>query len=159
MAAKRINPRRVKIHHSYSVEEAARTFGVHKNTVRGWVGKGLEPIDHRRPMLFAGDILRAFLIAQRSGRKRPCGPGTMYCFRCREPREPALGMVDYFPINAVSGNLKALCGVCETIMHRRTRRSELRAVMPGILVQIAEAPSRLMGSASPPVDCDLVRRD
>jgi hypothetical protein len=157
MSAKRLNPRRVKLHHSYSVDDAACTLGVHKNSVRGWITKGLEPIDRHRPMLFAGSTLREFLIAQRSGRKRPCQPGTLYCFRCREPRNPALGMVDYAPISAVSGNLKALCGACGTIMHRRARLADLDRVMPGIAVQMAGAPSRLRGSGSPSLKCDLVK--
>lgn len=157
MSAKRFNPRRVKLHLSYSVEDVARTLGVHKNSVRGWVDKGLEPIDRRRPMLFAGCTLRAFLIAQRSSRRRPCRPGTFYCFRCREPREPALGMVDYAPISIVGGNLKALCSVCATIMHRRTRLADLNRVMPGIAVQFAGPSSRLTGSESPSLKCDLVK--
>jgi len=159
MAAKRINPRRVKLHHSYSVEEAARLLGVHKNSVRGWLAKGLEPIDRCRPMLFAGATLRAFLIAQRTGRKRPCPPGTLYCFRCREPRRPALGMVDYAAFTPVSGNLKALCDACGTMMHRRARWSDLARVMPGTPVQIAGPASRLKGSASPPVNCDVAKED
>src|SRR6516162_8070923 len=37
---RRFNPRRVKIHRTYTVEEAARLFGVHKNTVRTWLKTG-----------------------------------------------------------------------------------------------------------------------
>ncbi len=158
MATRRTNPQRVKLHHSYSVEEAARLLGVHKNCVRGWVAKGLEPIDRGRPMLFAGSTLRAFLIAQRSGRKRPCQAGTFYCFRCREPRPPALGMVDYVKITNVSGNLKALCAACDTIMHRRAQLVDLSRVMPGIAVQIAGAPLRLIGSGSPSLKRDSVKK-
>jgi hypothetical protein len=35
------NPRLAKIHHSYSVEDLARLFRVHKNTVRSWCKQGL----------------------------------------------------------------------------------------------------------------------
>jgi hypothetical protein len=119
MSAKRINPRSVKLHHYYAVEEAAKALGVHKNSVRGWQAKGLEPVDSRRPILFHGATLRAFLEKERARRKRPCPVGTMYCFRCREARAPAMGMVDYIPINPLSGNLKAICTDCGTIMNRR----------------------------------------
>lgn len=159
MSARRIDPRRVKRHHSYTVEEAARTLDVHKNTVRGWRAKGLETVDRRRPLLFDGATLRAFLEKQRAGRKQPCRPGTLYCFSCRAPRPPALGMIDYVPINPASGNLKALCATCETIMHRRARRADLERIMPGIAVQMAGAQSRLKGSASPSLNCDLERMD
>ena len=35
------NYRLVKIHRNYTVEEAARMFGIHKNTVRAWIEAGL----------------------------------------------------------------------------------------------------------------------
>ncbi len=37
MAKRHPNYRQVKIHRNYTVEEIARLFGIHKNTVRGWV--------------------------------------------------------------------------------------------------------------------------
>jgi Helix-turn-helix domain len=45
------NPRLVKIHRSYTVEEVARILQKHKNTVRAWIKQGLRPIDGRRPIL------------------------------------------------------------------------------------------------------------
>lgn len=149
MARQRANPRAIKLHRTYSVEDAARVLGVHKNSVRGWCKDGLKAIDNGRPILFLGSELRAFLERRNASRKRPCHPGTLYCFRCREPRAPALGMVDWTPINARIGNLKALCGICETVMHRRARRDALTTIMPGLKVQIAEGPSRYKGGAYP----------
>ena len=45
------NHRLVKIHRSYTVEEIAELFGIHKNTVRDWVKGGLATSDDKRPML------------------------------------------------------------------------------------------------------------
>lgn len=159
MVRQRANPRAIKLHRTYSVEEAARVLSVHKNSVRGWCKDGLQPIDDQRPILFLGSDLRVFLEQRNASRKRPCRPGTLYCFRCREPRAPALGMVDWTSINARTGNLKALCGMCETVMHRRARRDALSTVMPGLHVQIVEGPSRLKGGPIPSLNCDASEED
>ena len=82
----------------------------------------------------------------------------MYCLRCRSPREPALGMVDYITLSATSGNLRAICGSCDAVMHRRARGDDLGRVMPGIAVQFAEGPPRLSGRGSPSLNCDFDKR-
>lgn len=103
MAARRPNPYRVKVHHSYAVQELAVILGVHKNTVRHWQSAGLQPVDSNRPLLFNGQVVRDFLIKRHNGRKCPCSPGTLYCLRCRQPRAPADGMVEYRPLKPGSG--------------------------------------------------------
>lgn len=154
MPARRINPRLIKIHRAYSVEEAARTLGAHKNSVRGWIKKGLPVVDDSRPVLILGQDLRSYLERKRRTAKRPCPPGTVYCFKCREPRAAALGMVEYVPRNAVTGNLKALCATCGTMMSRCARRHDLSTIMPGIDVQTREANARLSERALPSLNCD-----
>ncbi len=42
--AKLPNHRLVKIHRSYTVEDAARCLAVHKNTVRRWIKAGLPTV-------------------------------------------------------------------------------------------------------------------
>jgi transposase len=69
---RRPNPRLVKIHRSYAVEEIARRLEVHKNTVRAWMRAGLKAIDHRRPTLISGAELVEFLKEKRQKKKRPC---------------------------------------------------------------------------------------
>ena len=92
---RRPNPRLAKIHRNYTVEEVAGLFGIHRNTVREWVKRGLPTSDGRRPMLLLGRDLVAFLSARRAKNKRTCQPGELYCVRCRAPRAPAGDMVDY----------------------------------------------------------------
>lgn len=154
MPAKRINPRLVKLHRSYSVEEAARTLGKHKNSVRSWIAKGLPTIDKARPTLINGHDLRRFLENDRKARKRPCPPGTLYCLKCRQPMPPALGMVEYVALNDIIGNLIALCGGCDTVMYRRTRLDTIAAIMPNLDVQIREAPPRLRELTPASLNCD-----
>jgi hypothetical protein len=143
MPVKRINPRLIKLHHCYSVEEASARLGVHKNTVRGWQRDGLEAIDQSRPVLFPGKALRAYLIGKRMAAKRPCPPGMLYCFKCRTHRPPALDMLDYIPRNGTSGNLSALCATCGTVMNVAARLATLPLKMPGMAVQIREGKCRI----------------
>ena len=149
MPALRVNPQRIKIHRSYDTRELANLLGVHKNTVRQWQRNGMKPIDNVRPILFTGDTVRAFLFARNASRKRPCPPGTIYCFKCRAGCQPAGAMVDYMPINGVSGNLRAICATCETIMHRRIRLTALSVAMPGVEVQIMQGERHLIGTSYP----------
>lgn len=158
MPAKRVDPRRIKLHRPYAVDEAARALGVHRNTVRRWIKLGLAAMTSKRPTLILGSELRAFLDGRRRRRKRPCAPGTIYCFKCRGPSRPALGMVDYVPHSPTGGDLNALCETCGTEMHRRVARASIGLAMPGIEVRFREAQPRLEGSAPAPLNGDM-RKD
>ena len=158
MAQRRINPNSIKLHWTYDVSELAACCGVHKNTVRQWRREGLTPIDERKPTLFVGAAVREFLKRRNAKRKQPCGPGQLYCLRCRQPRPPAMAMAEYVPITQSSGNVRAICGVCETLMHRRVALSAIALVMPGIEVQVAERRLRLIGGPSPSLNCDLEKK-
>jgi hypothetical protein len=154
MSSRRGNPQRVKLHRIYSASDLAACLGVHKNTVRHWVANGLEAIGTDRPALFHGTTVRAFLAKRNASRKRPCPPGTLYCFRCRQPRAPALDMVEFTISKAATGNLSALCGTCGTLMHRRARAASISTIMPNLEVQIRQAGGRLIERRSPSLNCD-----
>lgn len=151
---KRINPRRAKLHWSYTVSELANRLDVHKHTVRGWLKKGLPAIDGAKPTLILGSEFQAWWGTQRKAAKRPCQPGQMYCFKCREPKAPALGMVEYVATNAATGNLKAICETCDTLMHRRTRMVDIAARMPGLDVRRTQVPSSIAALMQPSPNCD-----
>lgn len=158
MSARRINPNRVKSLLNYTARELAERLGVHKNTIRHWQRNGLDPIDKQRPFLFHGAAVRAFLISRNKSQKRPCPLGTLYCFRCREPRPPIPTSVEYLPMPSGPGNLRATCGECGTAMHRRVQPGAIHTVLPGVLVQIREVAPRLNGSPSPSSNCDFKRK-
>lgn len=154
MAPHRASPRRVKLHRIYSAAELADCLGVHKNTVRHWQVNGLEPVSTGRPTLFDGATVRAFLAKRNASRKRPCPPGTIYCFKCRHPRAPAMGIVEVTRLSPATGNLSAICEVCGTIMHRSARLAAIPAIMPNLDVQIREAGPRICERAEPSLNCD-----
>ncbi len=149
-----INPRLAKLHRSFTVFELADLLGVHRNTVRQWIREGLPVLDGARPILILGNEFQAWWGKRAKARKRPCQPGQMYCFKCREAKAPALGMVEYAAANAATGNLKALCETCGTLMHRRTRLADVVARMPGLDVRHTLAPSSIDARAHPSPNCD-----
>lgn len=151
---RRINPRCAKLHRSYTAHELAELLDVHKNTVRQWIKSGLPVVDGTRPVLITGSDFQAWWGRRRKAAKRPCQPGQMYCFKCRKPKQPALGMVEYAATNAATGNLRAICETCETMMHQRARLTNVAARMPGMDVQITLAPSRIVERAHPSPNCD-----
>lgn len=81
MATRHANQRIARIHRNYTVQEIGALFGVHRNTVREWIKRGLPTTDCERPLLILGRGLAAFLQARRSKNKRPCQPGEIYCVR------------------------------------------------------------------------------
>jgi len=139
MKRRRPNPRLVKIRRSYTVEEIARLFGIHKNTIRMWIKAGLATIDDRRPSLVHGLTLMAFLSERRRSTKQTCLPGEIYCVRCRSPKAPAANMVDYLEITKTSGNLRGICPDCNSFMHRRVAFGRLRAVTADLDVSFPQA--------------------
>ncbi|SFK45784.1 helix-turn-helix domain-containing protein [Methylocapsa palsarum] len=158
MPGKRINPNLIKTHYSYTADELAKRLGVHKNTIRNWARVGLFFLPGR-PILFHGGTVRAFIATRNAGRRAPCPPGTFYCFRCRDRRKPALGMIDFIDRLRGAGNLMAICETCGATMNRRARRDALAAIMPGLDVQIRQRPPTLSGSPVPSLDCTLKERE
>lgn len=151
---RRPNYRLVKIRRSYTVEEVARRLGVHKNTVRAWISKGLPVIDERRPTMIHGQELFSFLQRQRAGAKRPCAVEEIYCVKCREPKIPAGRMVDYLPQTESFGNLQGICPDCDTMIYRRASRARLDAICAVLDITFSVADPRIRERNFPSVICD-----
>jgi hypothetical protein len=122
------NPRLVKLHRNYSVEEIARLFGLHKNTVRNWLRQGLAPIDDRRPLLILGRELSRFLQERRRKAKQVCGPGRIFCVACRAPKVPAGKMGDCIATGPRSGTLCGICPDCDRLIYRRVNLTKIDAI-------------------------------
>ena len=138
------NPRLVKIHRTYIVQEIAELFNIHKNTVRNWIKNGLMVCDDKRPTLILGRDLITYLNDLRAKGKQPCSPGEIYCVRCRKPKQPALDMAEYTPITETFGNLSGICPDCETIINKRASFSKLHEIRPYLDVTMKEGEKRLI---------------
>jgi hypothetical protein len=154
MGRRHPNPRRVKIHRNYSVQEVARLFGIHKNTVRGWLKRGLPAIDDRRPTLILGQELSRFLRERRQKEKQRCGPGRIFCVACREPKVPAGKMAECIPTPPSSGNLRGICPSCDRLIYRRVNLTKIDAVRGDLDITFTQPSPRIRESAILSVNCD-----
>jgi hypothetical protein len=155
MGKRHPNPRLAKIHHSYSVEEIARLFAVHKNTVRSWLRAGLKPVDEERPTLVQGAELRRFLSERRKAAKQPCGPGRIYCLPCRAPMSPAGHMAECVLTRETVGRLQGICPRCDRMIYRRVNPQRLAEVKGNLDITVTQAAPRLEDTKKPHVTCDL----
>jgi excisionase family DNA binding protein len=153
MAKRRPDARRIKLHRSYSVEEAARILAVHKNTIAKWLKNGLGAIDDRRPILIQGRVLRSYLEERHRTRRRRCGRGELYCLRCRAPRRPAENRAIYTPLLRSGGNLQGRCWECSSIVCRRVSLTQLSELKEILSITIRQASSRINDRTTPCLDC------
>lgn len=155
MPKRRPNHRLVKIHRSYTVEEVARLFGMHKNTVRAWLRDGLPSCDTRRPILILGRDLAAYLKARRTKNKQPCQPGEIYCVRCRAPKLPVGNIAEYEPTTATLGNLIGICPNCDGMIYRRASRAKLAEIHRNLDITFAEGEQRVSERECPILNSDF----
>lgn len=117
--------KRARKHRSYTVAEAARLYGVHRNTVRNWIKLGLAVVRAGGLVLILGEELERFRNERKAARRRPCPPGTIYCLKCREPRQPVPASLDQTTANDRTAVVTGLCSACGIKMNRRTRLADL----------------------------------
>lgn len=149
MKKRRINPNLAKIHRAYKIEELADIYGVHKNTVRQWIQDGLETVDEQRPTLILGHQAVEFLKHRRQSRKRPCKTNEIFCLRCRSPKQPVPGLVEYVPVTESLGNLLALCPDCSSIINRRTNLTKALAISQEMQITFPQALKHIAESVQP----------
>jgi hypothetical protein len=123
--SKSYNPRHAKLHRSYTCAEAANVFKVTRAAVRAWIKAGLPAIKTSGPLLILGSDLQVFLAQRRMVRRRTCPPGTIYCLKCREPREPDPHTLTIVTLKPTSGNLRGRCLTCGAGMNRRVTFAKL----------------------------------
>ena len=150
-----VEARGIRTHWNYTVAEVAELCGVHRNTVRAWIGEGLPVIGDRKPFLIRGSDLKAFLEARAKRRKQPLADGEFYCFACRKPRRPVAGLLDYETAANGAGRLVGLCAVCETVMYRSASRADAARLLDAVGVTIVTAADTLDEPTGSPANSDL----
>lgn len=143
MANRRHSTQRVKRLRTYNVREAAKATGATAGTVCHWLKAGLQPVHDCYPTIIRGVDLIDFLKQRSISRKRPCGPGRLYCLRCKEPRRPAFHEVEFWPDGPRLGSLRGLCPSCTGIMHRRTSVARITAAAGDLRISFPHGDPRL----------------
>ncbi|MEM9222192.1 MAG: helix-turn-helix domain-containing protein [Pseudomonadota bacterium] len=122
---KRPSGRNLKGHLTYTAGELATTLSVHRNTVRSWMREGLEPVCDKRPILFRGDLVKAFLKDFRARGRAPCKPDELFCLRCRAQKRPAGNLVEIDRNRCGAPMLSAICPSCDAMMYRAIAEPDL----------------------------------
>ncbi len=134
------------------MDDAARVTGYSKGTFRRWIKSSKLPaIKDQKPHLILGGDLLDFLKG-RAARGAKLQLHECYCLKCREPRAPALGMADYIPMTATTGNLRGICPECGSLMHKAVSRAALPSLNGILDVTPVEAGERLVDTPDPSPD-------
>jgi hypothetical protein len=149
VANRKHSVRRVRGRRTYNVREAAKATGATPGTVRNWQRNGLEAVAEVYPTIFRGVDIIAFLGRRKRLREQPCGPGRLFCLRCKIPKRPAFDEVEFWPDGPKLGRLQGLCPDCTTTMNRRCSLARLKAAVGDLTVSMRCADARL-SETSPP---------
>jgi hypothetical protein len=121
---RRYDPRRAHLHKCYTAREIVDAFKVSLTTVRRWHALGLTPIDRRRPFLYPGTELRAF-IERLNPKRQPLMPGDLHCVACKAPKVPKGKRARIIRRDRTRCLLAGECPDCGRRMHLWVRLSEL----------------------------------
>lgn len=123
--AKRVSPRKLKKHRTYTYDEAGAVLGISPHTLRAWSTNGLTVMTSGKPHFILGAELIRYIEKRQAKRTVKADLGEMYCFRCKALQSPLWAMVDYIPINDSRGRLMGLCAVCEGVLQRFAGKDDL----------------------------------
>lgn len=146
---RRYDHRRARVSRSYTRADLAELFGVGLATICAWKRKGLQPVDGRRPYIFAGVDVQQFL--ERHNKPRcPLEPGQIYCVACKQAMKPVHGVAAYAALSDTLGNLIGTCPTCSRSVWRRVRKSELSEKAGNLKVQYEDDTATLSSDGEPP---------
>jgi DNA-binding transcriptional regulator YiaG len=155
--ARHPRPAGIKRHRNYNYGEVAEKLNVSRGTVRHWVKSDQLPaLTDQKPHLILGDDLYLFFEARKAKRQK-CTLEECYCFRCRAPRKPAFLVVEVRHATASSGQMRALCEVCSTVMHKRVSTARLPELKRLVAVEIKQARRPLNDTAEPCTNHHIAR--
>lgn len=101
-----------------------KKYGLHPQTVRGWIKKGLPTVAGGRPTLIYGADLREFLAKQNESGKCKTVFHEMFCLKCKDARPAFKRQIVLEQVNG-SVRAKAHCQTCKSIMNKPYKLSDI----------------------------------
>ncbi|MCC7037810.1 MAG: helix-turn-helix domain-containing protein [Alphaproteobacteria bacterium] len=151
------NTRLIRLGMSYTVQEVAALFRLHKGAVLRWIKDGLHVIDQRKPYLIYGAELASYLDSKQKKRKQKCRPDELFCCRCRAPRKAWKNLAEIEQRTATKLIIRAICVACNTPLYRLGTINHLPEYQKTFIIQtIGEA--RITETLPPIVNSDI-RKD
>ena len=99
-------------HWVFDRSDVSRIFDVGDSTISSWIQRGLEPVDGKRPQLFAGHTLHHFLNRLRWPHGRTAEKGRLYCEPCSGLKTLAPDSVSVTPLDTGRHQVMGRCTDC-----------------------------------------------
>jgi hypothetical protein len=118
--------RKIRTNHVYTLSDLAKDVDRKVATVRCWIKDGLPTIDGSSPVLLDGSEVRLWLADKRRSKKRPCGPGELFCCKCQRPRKPSPGSVQLKSRNQLILIIRGSCSICGTTQSQASSMARIK---------------------------------
>jgi site-specific recombinase XerC len=110
------NPAKFHRHWVYNRKEICEILGISDNTISNMIGRGLEPIDDKRPQIFSGHVLRQFLTKLRWPYGRQPENGRLYCPSCSSFRPLLSATIKSLPTGIACYAVTGACTDCHDML-------------------------------------------
>ena len=126
----KINLRKIRPTHVYSLPEIAVCLDFSLDTIRRWRRKGMPVLPDVMPYLVHGAELKGWLEERQRRRKSRCKPDEMFCMGkgCHTPRRPKIGSARIRKSNQRAARIEAVCEKCGTKISKGFAMSNLAAI-------------------------------
>jgi integrase len=127
--SRRHDPTKARRHWIYNREELCAKFDVGDSTITNWIRRGLEPIDDKRPQLFAGYKLRQFLTEMRWPHGRPPDNGRIFCPGCFGFKALIAETIKTLPRGIECFTVSGKCIDCHNMLQSGTAHGEVGQIL------------------------------
>ena len=126
--SRKYDPTKARRHWVYAREELCAMYSVSDGTITNWIRIGLEPIDSRRPQLFAGYKLRQFLTNMRWPGGRPPQNGRLFCSICLGFKALVAETIQTPSADTTCLSVTGLCTDCHNMLQAEIKSGDLAEI-------------------------------